>query len=138
MPNDEHPNVSLIRSMFDAYHGPDGFGRAELENGFAEDAVFYVIGEHPRGGRYEGIDGAAQIVGNLVGDSSGTWRPLAMDLRAIGDEIVVLHVREGAEVAGVHHEGDVVVVVRFVDGKIVEGARFTDSELAEHWAKALA
>jgi ketosteroid isomerase-like protein len=46
--------------------------------------------------------------------------------------------KESAIIDGKHHEGHVLAVVQMVDGKIVEGVRLMDSELAGHWGAARA
>jgi hypothetical protein len=72
----------------------------------------------------------------MIQDSGGTYAPTLLDVYALGDELVVAHMSESAQIAGEHGAGNVAVTFKLVDGKIVEGVRMMDQDLDAHWARA--
>jgi len=141
MPTEDHPNCEQIRDVFASFNNSAEPGEAStvLESAFAEDAVWHHLGgDSPHAGRYDGRDAIINLMGNMFNDSGGTWRPTAVDVRAVGNELVLVDMTEHAEIDGTPHEGHVAVIFRVNDGKITEGIRMMERELDAHWGKAAA
>lgn len=135
----EHPNAARIAEFYatlDAAVDQDA-AHAMMVDAFAEGAVWYHLGGCHHAATYEGRNAIiTELMAAMVQDSGGTWTPTLIDVQAMGDELVVAHMTESAEIAGEHHEGHVAVTFKLVDGKIVEGVRMMDNSLDAHWAKA--
>jgi ketosteroid isomerase-like protein len=135
----EHPNATRIAEFFavmDAADDPEA-AYAMLLDAFAEDAVWHHLGACHHAGTYRGRQAIiAEIMTSMIQDSGGTYAPTLLDVYAMGDELVVAHMSESAQIAGEHGEGHVAVTFKLVGGKIVEGVRMMDDSLDAHWAKA--
>jgi ketosteroid isomerase-like protein len=135
----DHPNATRVTEFYanlDAATDPAA-AHAMMVDAFVEDAVWHHLGDCHHAATYEGRDAIiTELMASMVEDSAGTWTPALLHVRALGDEIVVAHMTESAEIDGEHHEGHVAVTFKLIDGKIVEGVRMMDTSLDAHWAKA--
>lgn len=139
MAEDEHPNVATVRQMFDAFSEGDHQGLAGVAEHLHHDASLHVDGDAtPYAGRYEGRNDIHRALGAKINDSDGTWRLTSFDAYPAGDELVLVHLIEKAEVGGTEHEGHVGYVVRLIDGKVADVVRMADSALDAHWGAAAA
>jgi uncharacterized protein len=135
----EHPNVVQVRDLFRAFGSTDP---AEAHNivldGFHPDAVWHVLGNRdPLAGRYPNRSDLIERVFLPMYVASGyTWRVEPLSIFAAGDELVLVDMRESATIDGRTHEARVAVVLRLVDGKVVEGMRMPESSLDAHWSLA--
>lgn len=135
----DHPNATRVAEFFGALDAAADAeaAHAMMVDAFAEDAVWHHLGDCHHAASYEGRDAIiAELMAAMMADSGGTWKPALLHVCALGDEIVVAHMTEAAEIGGEHHEGHVAVTFRLVDGKIAEGVRMMDRSLDAHWAKA--
>ena len=112
---DEHANVSLLKRL-------DLSNLAAAADLFAQDVVFHYF--NPRlpdiQGDYVGLTGIHTFfekIGVLTGD---TFRVEPISITAVGDELVVTQTKNKMTVQGQPIATDVVVVWRFVDGRIAE------------------
>ncbi|MEM7488319.1 MAG: nuclear transport factor 2 family protein [Pseudomonadota bacterium] len=71
-------------------------------------------------GDYVGIAGLRRFSETLAAMSDDSFRVVPQDAWALGDELVVVHTRNGFDIEGGRHEFDVAVVWRFRDGKVAE------------------
>ncbi|MGI9455257.1 MAG: nuclear transport factor 2 family protein [Aeoliella sp.] len=110
-----HPNVALL-SQFDPTNLA---GMAEvLEEGFVWHFVNPSLPEHH--GDYVGLTGLQDFFKRTQGFSGGTFKIKPVSVTAIGDELVVVHVKDTMVFEGTPMEIDAVVVWRIVDGKLAE------------------
>lgn len=110
-----HPNVALL-SKFD----PENLaGAAEI---FAEDVVFHFFNPvlPDIQGDYVGLTGVQEFFEKMAKKTAGTFRVNPVSATAAGDELVVVHSKNTLTLEGRQIETDVVVVWRFVDGRITE------------------
>lgn len=135
----DHPNAARVAEFYaalDAATDPQA-AHAMMVDAFAEDAVWHHLGRCHHAATYEGRAAiVTELMASMVQDSGGTWTPTLLHVRALGDELVVAHMTESAQIAGEHEEGHVAVTFKLVDGKIVEGVRMMDDSLDAHGAKA--
>jgi ketosteroid isomerase-like protein len=139
MSGHEHPNADRVSEFYTTLAAAtDGeAAHAMMVDAFAVDAVWHHLGECHHARTYEGRESIiADLMASMVSDSDGTWTPVPVSVQAFGDEIVVVHMSESADIHGERHAGSVAVTFRLVDGKIVEGVRMMDGSLDRHWAKA--
>lgn len=110
-----HPNIDLLNTVNIA----DIQGSAHA---FHEDVVWHFINpELPEmEGDYRGVAGVQAFFAGMAGQTGGTFRVNPVDARAIGDELVVVQTRNEMTVDETSIAVDVVLVWRFVDGKIKE------------------
>ena len=110
-----HPNIALL-SRFD----PGNMAAsAEL---FAEDVVFHYFNPNlpELQGDHVGPDGVRAFFESVGQLSSGTFKIEPVSATPIGNELVVVHSRNSLTIEERTVTLDVVVVWRFVDGRIVE------------------
>ncbi|NQV20196.1 MAG: nuclear transport factor 2 family protein [Rhodospirillales bacterium] len=112
---EEHANVSLLKRL-------DLRNLAAAADLFAQDVVFHYF--NPRlpdvQGDYVGLTGIRTFfekIGVLTGD---TFRVEPISITAAGDELVVTQTKNRMIMKGQPIATDVVVVWRFVDGRIAE------------------
>ena len=115
MTDPTHPNIALLSQL-------DLRNLDECAPIFADDFVWHYF--NPKlselEGDHRGIEGLKSFFMKLGRISNGSFRVNVIDTRAVGDELVVVHVCDSLMLGGDSIEIDVVVVWRIVNGKIVE------------------
>ena len=112
---EEHPNVSLLK-QFDIQNLD---ASADL---IAQDAVFHFFNpKMPQAqGDYVGLAGIRTFFETMAAQTQGTFKVEPIAATAVGDELVVAQTRNTMTFQGKPAAIDVVVVWRFVDGRIAE------------------
>jgi predicted SnoaL-like aldol condensation-catalyzing enzyme len=112
---DTDPNVVLL-SRFDPANLA---GMADI---VSEDFVWHFFNpslpEHQ--GDYVGLAGLQEFFEKIQNVSGGTFKINPVSITPVGDELVVVHVKDTMVLEGTLIEIDAVVVWRIVDGKIAE------------------
>ncbi len=113
--SEEHPNVALL-SRLDLRNLA---GEADL---FADDFVWHYFNPalpdvH---GDYVGVEGLRSFFGKIADMSDGTFGIAPVSVTTMGDELVVVHVRNTMVSRGRSTALDAVVVWRVVDGHLAE------------------
>lgn len=112
---EEHPNITLLKRV----NLRDITGSADV---FAEDIVFHYF--NPRlpdlEGNYVGLTGLQTFFEKIGRLTNGTFEVNPISATAAGDELVVVHSKNTMTLGDQQIETDVVVVWRFVDGRIAE------------------
>ena len=110
-----HPNVALL-SRFDPAN------LAGIADALSEEFVWHFFNpslpEHQ--GDYVGLAGLQDFFQRTQDFSGGTFRINPVSMTAVGDELVVVHVKDTMVFEGTPIEIDAVVVWRIVDGKLAE------------------
>lgn len=110
-----HPNMSLVTQLnlknLDA-----------CETIFADDFVWHYFNQRmPEiDGVHRGVDGLKNFFAKLEKNSHGSFEANPIDIRTVGDELVVTQVRNRMTLDRTSFEFDAVVVWRIVNGKIAE------------------
>ena len=114
-----HPNISLLEKL-------DIRNLDACTEIIADNFIWHYF--NPKlpelEGDYRGIDGLKSFFAKLFEVTKGSFQVNVIDVRAVGDELVVTQVcdRLASEASeGDTIETDVIVVWRIVDGKIAEG-----------------
>ena len=112
---EEHPNIALLKRL-------DLRNLKAAKDLFAEDVIWHYFNPNlpDLQGDHVGMDGIRlffQRVGEL---SRGTFKAEPVSITPVGDELVMVQVRDTLTIAGKSHARDVVVVWRIVDGRVVE------------------
>ncbi|WJY23177.1 nuclear transport factor 2 family protein [Fontisubflavum oceani] len=112
---DPHPNVALL-SQLDL---SDLAGAADL---FAEGFVWHFFNPMLPGieGDYVGLNGLRTFFERIGGTTNGTFKINPVSATPIGDELVVVHVKDSMTLDDTPVLIDAVVVWRFVNAKIAE------------------
>lgn len=115
MTDKSHPNISLLEKI--DLRNLDGC--AEI---FSEDFVWhYYNPQLPElEGDYKGVQELKGFFGKLFQMSRGSFNVTVVDARCVGDELVVTQTCNRISFEDRMIEFDVVVVWRFVGGKIAE------------------
>lgn len=110
-----HPNVELLRRFDPA----DPAGSNDL---FADDAVWHYSNPNlpELQGDYFGPDGVRSFFQRVGEVSHGTFKIEPVSITPVGDELVVVQVRDTLTFQGTPRALDVVVVWRIVDGRVAE------------------
>ena len=112
---EDHPNVGLVKR----FNPADPAGMADL---FAEDVIWHYF--NPKlpelQGDYVGPDGIRSFFQRVAEISHGTFRIEPVSIGPVGDELVVVQVRDTLTFKGEPRALDVVVVWRIVDGRVAE------------------
>ena len=110
-----HPNVALL-SRFDPTNVA---GTADI---LAENFVWHFF--NPRlpdlQGDYVGRTGLQDFFEKMGNLTEGSFKVNPVSITTVGDELVVVHVKDTMVLEGTPIEIDAVVVWRIVDGEIVE------------------
>ena len=111
----EHPNVSILKRL-------DPRNLTESANLFAENFVWHFFNpELPDvQGDYAGLKGLETFFEKLEVLTSGTFQVEPISITAIGDELVVTHVKDRMILENRAIALDAVVVWRIVNGFITE------------------
>ncbi|VEP13990.1 conserved hypothetical protein [Hyella patelloides LEGE 07179] len=111
----EHPNVILVKQL-------DPSNITESTNLFAEDFVWHFF--NPKlpdvQGDYNGLKGLQEFFERLKVLTGGTFQVEPISITAIGDELVVTHVKDRMTFENQAIKLDAVVVWRIVNGYIAE------------------
>lgn len=111
----KHPNIAVLQQ----------FNPADISSSIdiiAENAVFHYYNPMlpDMQGDYMGRKGFMEFFGKIAGQTEGTFKVTPLSITAMGDEMVVTHVKDNMILEGQKIELDAVVVWRIVDGKIKE------------------
>ncbi|MEO1400781.1 MAG: nuclear transport factor 2 family protein [Cyanobacteria bacterium J06635_1] len=111
----EHPNISLLNRL-------DPGNLAGATDLFTEDFVWHFF--NPKlpelQGDYSGVTGLQTFFEKLAVITNGTFQVEPLSATPVGDELVVVHVRDKMTFGGYPLELDAVVVWRIVGGLIAE------------------
>ena len=111
----EHPNISLLKRL-------DLRNLAAAKGLIAEDVVWHYFNPNlpDLRGDYVGLDGVRSFFEEVAEKSRGTFRIEPVAITAVGDELVVTRNRNTLTFQDRSIALDVVVVWRFLDGRIIE------------------
>jgi ketosteroid isomerase-like protein len=111
----EHPNISLMKKL-------DLRNLDAAEELFAPNFVWhYFNAELPDiHGDYHGLEGLKSFFDRLGALSKGTFDVEPVSVAAMGDELVVVHVRDTMSIDDKAMALDAVVVWRIVDSRFAE------------------
>lgn len=111
----EHPKIALLSKL-------DLRNLAGSANLFSDDFVWHYFNPNLPDieGDYSGVAGLAEFFAKLGGETRGSFKVERISATSIGDELVVVHVRNSMERNGEVIAVHAAVVWRLVDGKIVE------------------
>lgn len=121
----EHPNVAILRDVYEA------FGKGDLDTvraGWTDDITFHVRGLAGLDGDYNGPDAVIGFFGKLMEATGGTFR---LDVHTIlaDDEHAAVIATDYAERNGRSRTADVVHISHMRDGRTQEfWAAHTDPE----------
>ncbi|MEO1292997.1 MAG: nuclear transport factor 2 family protein [Pseudomonadota bacterium] len=112
---DPHPNIELLKKL----NLKDIDASAEL---FSEGFVWHFF--NPKlpdlQGDYRGIDGLKAFFGAMAAKTDGSFKVHPVSVTPVGNELLVVHVRDTMNLGGAPLVTDAVVVWRIVNGKIAE------------------
>lgn len=113
--SNEHPNIVLMQQL-------DLGNIAAAKDAFAEDVIWHYFNPNlpAMQGDYVGLDGIRSFFEAIGQMSEGTFKVQPVSATAVGDELVVVQSRNTLTFQGHTIALDVVVVWRFVDGRIAE------------------
>lgn len=110
-----HPNIALLSQL--DLHNLDA-----CANIFADNFVWHYF--NPKlpdlEGDYRGVAGLKNFFNKVAVISNSSFEVNPIEIRAVGDELIVVHGRDRLTWEGDTIELDVVVVWRIVNGKITE------------------
>lgn len=111
----DHPNIRLMKRL-------DLGDLASAQDLFAEDVVWHYFNPNlPEvQSDYVGLDGIRSFFKTIGGKTHGTFKVEPISITPVGDELVVVHARDTLTIQSQPVALDVVVVWRFVDGRIAE------------------
>ncbi len=111
-----HPNLDLIHRGFDAFSSGD---TAALLAQWTPDVVLHEPGSHALSGSYHGPEAILGYFGRLLELTGGTHQ-VVLEHALADDHMGYALYTERGEVAGRSYESQVVMVLRFQDGKMAE------------------
>ena len=123
---EEHPNISLLKRL--------DLRNLEAAKGLiAEDVIWHYFNPNlpELQGDYVGMDGIRSFFQRVGEVSRGTFKVEPVSITPVGDELVMVQVRDTLTIEGKSHARDVVVVWRIVDGRVVEVWDIVPSQPAE-------
>ncbi len=112
---DDHPNIQLMKRL-------DLGDLASAKDLFSENVVWHYFNPNMPEiqGDYVGLDGIRAFFQTIGGKTRGTFKVEPVSITAVGDELVVVHARDTLTFQGRPVALDVIVVWRFVGGRIAE------------------
>ena len=112
---EQHPNVELLMRL----NLRDLDASASL---FSDDFVWHYVNPNlpDLEGDYVGIAGLKEFFSAIGGKTRGTFAVEPISVSPIGDELIVVHVRNRMEFEGAPVAIDAAVVWRIVEGRITE------------------
>lgn len=117
MPEAEHPNAALVRSMFDAFARRDA---AAIAAAIPEDAVWHFPGKRGAlAGEHRGREAILLFLANVMALSAGTFRLELHDVRASDDGAVALFTGHGVR-NGKTLDNPTCLRIDIRDGKVAE------------------
>ena len=133
MPEAEHPNATLVRSMFDAFARRDA---AAIAAAIPEDAVWHFPGRRGAlAGEHRGREAILLFLAKVMGLTAGTFRLEIEDIRASDAGAVALF-RGSGERNGKTLDNPTCLRIDIRDGKMTEIREFVwDLEhVEEFWS----
>lgn len=123
---EEHPNIALLKRL-------DLRNLAAAKDLIAEDVIWHYFNPNlpELQGDYVGMDGIRSFFQRVGEVSRGTFKVEPVSITPVGDELVMVQVRDTLTIEGKSHARDVVVVWRIVDGRVVEVWDIVPSQPAE-------
>ena len=113
--NKEHPNITVLKRL-------DLTNMAATAEVLAEDVVWHYF--NPKlpemHGDYIGRERFVDFFKRMATTTNGTFKVNPVSITPMGDELVVVHVKDTMVLKGSEMEIDAVVVWRILDGKIKE------------------
>jgi uncharacterized protein len=113
-----HPNAELLRAHLDALAQGD---LPQAMSFYTDDVVFHYPGHNPLSGDYQGKDQVLALMGRVMQETDGSFRPEVHDVLASDDHVAALVTVHAAR-TGTPVEWQSVDLYHVRDGKI-----------AEHW-----
>ena len=112
---DEHPNIAVLKRF-------DPTNIAASADVFSEDVVFHYFNPAlpDMQGDYAGRDQVLTFFATLAAKTDASFKVNPVSATAMGDELVVSHVKNTMSFPDRHIEVDAVVVWRILNGHIVE------------------
>lgn len=107
-------NTALVRRMFDAFGGGNGFSLREV---FAEDAVWTVPGSGVMAGTFRGRHEILRFLGRLPKETDGTYASRLIDVLASEGRAAALY-RASGERHGRRLDLDQVLLFTIADGVV--------------------
>jgi len=113
--NKQHSNIELLKRF-------DPENLAAMAEVLADDFVWHFINpELPEvQGDFPGIEGLIDFFKKMAEHTDGSFKINPLSVTPIGDEFVVVHVKDTMVLRGSAMEVDAIVLWHFVDGKIKE------------------
>jgi len=111
----EHPNITLLSKI-------DILDLDASSHLFSEDFVWHYFNPNLPDvhGDYVGVDGLKNFFQSLAGKTNGTFKVEVVSATPMGEELVVVHVRDAMELEGNSIAIDAVAVWRIVSGLFTE------------------
>jgi uncharacterized protein len=113
-----HPNALLLHAHIDALARGDVAGAMSF---YSDDVIFHYPGRNPLSGDYRGKGEVLTLLGKVVQQTDGSFRPEVHDILASSDHVAAL-VTVHASRGGTSAEWQSIDVFHVRDGK-----------LSEHW-----
>jgi len=114
--NGEHPNVVVLRRLYDAYARRDKDTICELID---DNCTWNIPGRGPKAGTHRGRDAILELFRDLMRKSKGSAQIEVVDIVANDRHAIVLQVGR-ATIDGETSELKEVLVHTLVDGKVVD------------------
>lgn len=113
--SDEHPNISVLKR----FNPADVAGSADV---LSKDVVFHFFNPAlpDMQGDYAGREGLQTFFAKMAERTKGAFKVNPVSITAVGDELVVAHVKNTMTLPDQQIEVDAVVVWRVLEGLIVE------------------
>ena len=110
-----HPNIELISKL-------DIRDLESCAGLFSDDFVWHYVNPNlpELEGDFIGVDGLKTFFGTLAGTTGGSFEATPVSATPIGDEFIVVHVRDTMMLAGRPIALDAVVLWRVAEGKLCE------------------
>ncbi len=112
---DQHPNIALL-------NGIDISNLDACADAFADNAVWRFF--NPQlpdvAGDYVGLDGIKAFFARMAQETEGTFNVRPVTAWPVGNELVVVQTQNSLTLGNESVLTDVVLVWRFVDGKVTE------------------
>ncbi len=112
---DPHPNVELLMKL----NLGDLDASADL---FSDDFVWHFF--NPKlpevQGDYLGVEGLKKFFASMAGQTKGSFNVQPVSVTPVGDEMLVVHVRDIMTLDGQPLQTDAVIVWRIVNGLLTE------------------
>ncbi len=113
--NKQHSNIAVLKKF-------DPMNKTVMTEILAKDFIWHFINpELPDiQGDYLGAEGLVNFFKTMAGQTDGTFKVNPLSITPIGDEFVVVHVKDTMTLNGKQMKVDAIVVWHIVDEKIKE------------------